>query len=72
MGKEAQQMALFAPLAIARIDAQLGRVDDARRALGQFMERWPTADANLPMITQLRARIEAQARAAASGSASPR
>jgi tetratricopeptide (TPR) repeat protein len=68
MGKEAQQMALFAPLAIARIDAQLGRVEEARRAIGTFMERWPTADANLPMITQLRARIEAQARAAATGS----
>ncbi len=60
MGKEAQQMALLAPLAIARIDAQLGRADDAQRALGTFTERWPSADANLPMITTLRARIAAQ------------
>jgi tetratricopeptide (TPR) repeat protein len=62
MGKEAQQIALLAPLAIARLDAQLGRTSDAERAVNQFAERWPTADANLRMITTLRARIAAQPR----------
>ena len=56
---EGQQKAKLAPLSVARMDLALGRVDDARKALGAFMERWPTADANLPMITTLRARINA-------------
>ncbi len=60
MGKEAQQVCLLAPLAIARIDAQLGRAAEAQRAVSQFAERWSTADQNLPMITVLRARIAAQ------------
>ncbi|MBC7843365.1 MAG: hypothetical protein H7099_13675, partial [Gemmatimonadaceae bacterium] len=59
---EGQQMARLAPLAVARIDLQLGRDDDARRALGAFMERWPRADANLPMLTTLRAQIAAKQR----------
>jgi tetratricopeptide (TPR) repeat protein len=54
---EGQQASRLAPLAIARLDAQLGRTADARQAIGQFMERWPTADANLPFVTKLRARI---------------
>ena len=59
---EGQQMARLAPLAVARIDLLLGREDDARRGLGAFMERWPRADANLPMLTTLRARIDAKRR----------
>ena len=59
---EGQQMARMAPLAVARIDLQLGRGEDARRALGAFVERWPRADANLPMLTTLRARIDATRR----------
>ncbi len=58
---EGQQAARLAPLAIARLDAQLGRGTDARQALGRFMERWPSADANLPFVTTLRARISAAA-----------
>ena len=60
MGKEAQQMALFAPLAVARLDAELGREADAARIVNGFAERWSSADANLPMITTLRARIAAK------------
>jgi DNA-binding SARP family transcriptional activator/tetratricopeptide (TPR) repeat protein len=59
VGREAQQPARLAPLAVARIDLLLGRADAARRSLGTFVERWPRADANLPMITALRARIGA-------------
>ncbi len=62
LGKEAQQLSRLAPIAVARIDAQLGRAEEARRALGQFAELWPSADQNLPMITTLRARIAAQGR----------
>jgi DNA-binding SARP family transcriptional activator len=62
MGKEAQQVCLLAPLAMARIDAQVGRAADAQRVVSQFSERWSTADPNLPMITTLRARITAQLR----------
>jgi tetratricopeptide (TPR) repeat protein len=62
MGKEAQQVSLLAPLAMARIDAQLGRAADAQRAVSQLAERWTTSDPNLPMITVLRARIAVQLR----------
>jgi DNA-binding SARP family transcriptional activator len=60
IGKEGQQMTRLAPLAIARIDALRGHADSAQRDLAAFVERWPTAEANLPMITALRARIDAQ------------
>jgi DNA-binding SARP family transcriptional activator/tetratricopeptide (TPR) repeat protein len=63
MGKEAQQLTFLAPLAIARLDATMGQVTEAQHAVGAFMERWPTADANLPMVTSLRARIAALRRA---------
>ena len=59
---EGQQQARLSPLSVARIDLATGRIDDARTALGAFMERWPSADANLPMITTLRARINAATR----------
>ncbi|MCC7052840.1 MAG: hypothetical protein IT355_06195 [Gemmatimonadaceae bacterium] len=54
---EGQQKARLAPLAMARITARLGRPDEALRTIGAFAERWPTADANLPMLTVLRAQI---------------
>ena len=57
IGKEGQQFSRFAPLAMARIDAQLGRGADAERQVGQFMERWPSADPNLPVIVSQLARI---------------
>lgn len=57
LGNEGQQSARLAPLAMARIQAQLGHAREARQALGQFMERWPGADANLPFVTTLRARL---------------
>lgn len=55
-GKEGQQMARLAPLAIARIDALLGRPDDAQRAVGALLERLPHADADLPMFSAERLR----------------
>jgi tetratricopeptide (TPR) repeat protein len=57
--KEGQQKARLAALDIARLDAALGRTAAARRTIGAFMERWPNADANLPMITRLRGRVAA-------------
>jgi tetratricopeptide (TPR) repeat protein len=59
---DGQQKARLAPLSVARIDLAMGRIDVARAALGAFMERWPSADANLPMMTTLRARINAATR----------
>jgi tetratricopeptide (TPR) repeat protein len=58
---EGQQAARLAPLSIARLDANLGRGTEARQALGRFMERWSSADANLPFVTKLRARVSAAA-----------
>lgn len=58
IGKEGQQSTRLAPLAMARMDAQLGRVADAERQVGQFIERWPSADANLPVIMSQLARIK--------------
>jgi hypothetical protein len=49
---EGQQKARLAPLAVARIDEQLGQPDEARRAVGAFLERWQHADANLPFLTE--------------------
>jgi DNA-binding SARP family transcriptional activator len=60
IGKEGQQMTRLAPLALARIDALRGHADSAQRDLAAFIERWPTADADLPMISSLRARIDAR------------
>ena len=57
---EGQQSARLAPLAVARIQSQLGRHDEALRTIGAFVERWPSADANLPMLTVLRAQVTAR------------
>lgn len=62
IGNEGQQMARLAPLAMARLDALLGRSDDARQQIGTFIEQWPRADANLPMLTTLQAQINARPR----------
>ena len=58
-GKEGQQAARLAPLAIARIDALLGRPDEAQREVGALLERLPNADADLPMFSAERLRIGA-------------
>ena len=62
VGKEPQQLVRLAPLAIARLDAAAGRTGDARAELGRFLERWPAAATNLPILTELRARIDVRPR----------
>lgn len=59
IGREGQQMARLAPLAVARLDALLGRDADARRRIGAFIEQWPGADKDLPMLTAPRTRLDA-------------
>jgi DNA-binding SARP family transcriptional activator len=62
VGKEPQQLVRLAPLVIARLDAAAGRSSDARAELGRFLERWPAAATNLPILIELRARIDARQR----------
>jgi tetratricopeptide (TPR) repeat protein len=59
---EGQQRARLAPLSVARLDEQLGQVDEARRTLGTFLERWPNADAALPMMQSARMGTHAASR----------
>ena len=62
VGKEPQQLVRLAPLAIIRLDADAGRVGDARAGMGRFLERWPASAASLPALAALRARVEPQSR----------
>ncbi len=62
IGREGQQVARLAPLAVARLDALLGRDADARKQIAAFIEQWPRADKNLVMLAAPRARLDAAPR----------
>ena len=60
--KESQQVARLAPLEIVRLDLDAGQADAAHSQFGRFLEAWPAADKNLPLLLALRTRVESRKR----------
>lgn len=62
VGREGQQAARLAPLALARLELRLGDRAAATARLTAFARHWPRADANLPMLNAVRADLAVPAR----------